>query len=138
MPILGKTLLTLVSLTTSAGCYLADWNETHIHNTRWPPHAKFHNGQTMSMGLLLGAICLFYTHRPARTVELKKHFLDVVSWAGALYWVTQLSAFFYPGTLATDPEFGEGAPQLYISGVLLVLLAVGVWVERGALGEKRD
>lgn len=53
MPSLGRTLLGLVGVTTSVGGYIADWNETHIYNPRWPPHAKFHNGQTMSMYLPL-------------------------------------------------------------------------------------
>ncbi|KAJ5223481.1 hypothetical protein N7468_008023 [Penicillium chermesinum] len=140
MTILSKTLLTITSLATSVGCFLADWNETHIYNDRWPPHAKFHNGQTMSMGALLGLITAFYTFRPARSPELRSHDLDVVAWVGALYWVTQLSAFFYPGSLAVDPEFGTGAPQLYVCAGALSLLAVGVWLEKGALARraKRD
>lgn len=133
MTILSKALLSFVSLTTSVGCYIADWNETHIYNERWPPHAKFHNGQTMSMGALLGLITAFYTFRSARSAELRSHYLDVVAWVGALYWVTQLSAFLYPGSLATDPEFGTGAPQIYVSAVSLSSLAVGVWLEKRAL-----
>lgn len=49
MPSLGRILLALVAVVTSVGGYIADWNETHVYNPRWPPHAKFHNGQTMSM-----------------------------------------------------------------------------------------
>ena len=43
----GKVLLSLVGLFTSTGCYFADWSDTHVFNPKWPPHAKFHNGQTM-------------------------------------------------------------------------------------------
>lgn len=43
----GKIVLTAVALFTSTGCYLADWSDTHVFNPRWPPHAKFHNGETM-------------------------------------------------------------------------------------------
>jgi hypothetical protein len=49
MPSIGRILFGLVGVTTSVGGYIADWNETHVYNPRWPPHAKFHNGQTMSM-----------------------------------------------------------------------------------------
>ena len=28
----------------------------HLQNSRWPPHAKFHNGQTMLMGIFNGSI----------------------------------------------------------------------------------
>jgi hypothetical protein len=48
----GKVLLSVVALFTSTGCYLADWSDSHVFNPRWPPHAKFHNGQTMSNSLL--------------------------------------------------------------------------------------
>jgi hypothetical protein len=44
---IGRWLLSLVALFTIAGPYGADWNETHIYNPNWPPHAKFHNAQTM-------------------------------------------------------------------------------------------
>ncbi|KAK8159523.1 hypothetical protein IWX90DRAFT_302605 [Phyllosticta citrichinensis] len=59
----GRILLTLVALMTSTACFVADWNESHIYNHTWPGHAKFHNGQTMSMGLLLGVAALYYLYR---------------------------------------------------------------------------
>lgn len=37
---LGRILLTLDGAMLLFGAFLADWNETHIHNPRWPPHAK--------------------------------------------------------------------------------------------------
>jgi hypothetical protein len=49
----GKVLISLSAAGTLIGSYVADWNETHIHNPTWPPHAKFHNAQTMSMGAAL-------------------------------------------------------------------------------------
>ncbi|KAJ5182627.1 hypothetical protein N7492_000243 [Penicillium capsulatum] len=150
MPSLGTTLLTLVALVTSTGCYLADWNVTHIHNPRWPPHAKFHNGQTMSMGLVLGLTTLYYLYQyvsvvPSSTkaralysvqdVRLKRSYLNTAAWVASLYWITQLSAFAYPDVLATDPEFGEGAPQVFISGTLLVMDVLGLWLEGRVLKE---
>ncbi|MFL6124904.1 DUF6640 family protein [Actinophytocola sp.] len=49
----GKVLISLSAVGTMVGAYAADWNETHIYNPTWPPHAKFHNAQTMSMGAAL-------------------------------------------------------------------------------------
>jgi hypothetical protein len=130
----GSILITFVGITTSVGCYIADWNETHIYNPRWPPHAKFHNGQTMSMGMILGLTTLYYLYCPATTVELKSHYLRTSVWIGSLYWLTQLSAFFYPGTLAMDPEFGQGGPQGYVCVVMLAMLCIGYWIEKKQLG----
>ena len=47
---LGKILISASAVFAGVGPYLADWNETHIYKPTWPPHAKFHNAQTMSLG----------------------------------------------------------------------------------------
>ncbi|MFE0024716.1 DUF6640 family protein, partial [Amycolatopsis sp. NPDC059021] len=60
---LGRVLISVTSLATAVGPYKADWNETHVHNPAWPPHAKFHNGQTMSLGLALGVGSLYQLWR---------------------------------------------------------------------------
>ncbi|GIJ92522.1 hypothetical protein Asppvi_001800 [Aspergillus pseudoviridinutans] len=133
MPGTGSILITLVGITTSVGCYIADWNETHIYNPRWPPHAKFHNGQTMSLGMVLGLTTLYYLYRPATSAELKCHYLQTSVWIGSLYWITQLSAFFYPGSLAVDPEFGQGGPQVYICAAMFAMLCTGYWMENKKL-----
>jgi hypothetical protein len=106
---------TLIGLFTCIGPYLADYNETHVFNPNWTPHAKFHNGQTMSMGACLGLATLWYTWlrtpRPKGVggvrewVEAERIRRGVVAVLANMYWVTQLSGFLYPGTLGTDPEF---------------------------------
>jgi hypothetical protein len=63
----GKALISLVAAETAVGPYLADWNETHICTPTWPPHAKFHNGQTMSLGAGLPGR---ESCRPARDSDL--------------------------------------------------------------------
>ncbi|KAF8184100.1 hypothetical protein K438DRAFT_1724187 [Mycena galopus ATCC 62051] len=157
MATLGKILITLVALVTSTGCFVADWNETHIYNPNWPPHAKFHNGQTMSMGGLLGAATLWYLYASTklpipigagsvkgnndgvwravrRDAELAN--LQTAVFLGALYWVTQVSGYFYPGSGGFDPV--PGIPiedqthfvQAKIDAVLLTMLGVGWWLER--------
>jgi hypothetical protein len=144
MPSLGRTLLSLVALTTIVGGYIADWNETHVYNPRWPPHAKFHNGQTMSMGAALGLTTFFFLYGPpsqkSASGSTQRLSLYTASWIASLYWITQLSALFYPGSLAVDPEFGEGAPQVYICAVLLSMIVVGMGLERNriAMEEKKS
>ena len=119
-----RILLTPVALFTCAGPFIADWNETHIHNPRWPPHAKFHNGQTMSMGLALGSATLYYLWRPVKPQAAKDN-LHTVTIFASLYWGTQLSAILYPDTKFTDPEFGDGMIQVYLCAILFTFIGLG-------------
>ncbi|KAJ6547093.1 hypothetical protein B0H19DRAFT_1163957 [Mycena capillaripes] len=145
---LGQTLFTLVALVTSTGCFVADWNETHIYNPQWPSHAKFHNGQTMSMGALLGVTALWYIYAPVklsipaprkgdnammkRDADLSN--LRTIVLLNGLYWVTQASGYFYPGSGAFDPipskEQQDYWLQAKLDAVLLTILATGWWLER--------
>ncbi|PRP79946.1 hypothetical protein PROFUN_05922 [Planoprotostelium fungivorum] len=121
----GQIILTLVSLLTGIGPFIADFNKTHVYNPRWPPHAKFHNGQTMSLGLLLGLLTLYYTWRlPSDGSVSSIDSLFTAAITGSIYWLAGMSASFYPGSLAIDPEFGTGFPQL----PLFAGAAVGSWV----------
>ena len=64
---LGKILISASAVLGGVGPYLADWNETHIYNPIWPPHARFHNAQTMSLGAGLAGASLVQLWRPAHT-----------------------------------------------------------------------
>lgn len=133
MPPTGKIIISAVALFTSTMCFVADFNHTHIYNPRWPPHAKFHTGQTMSMGLVLGLLTQFILWRPspkptALSARLEKERVQHAALVASLYWVTQASAILYPGTATMDPEFGDGGPQMYLSGGLLTIVALGYWL----------
>src|SRR6201992_403131 len=105
----GRMCLTLVSLNTILGPYFADWNETHVKNPKWPPHARFHNGQTMSMGLLLGLLTQYFLWRPTQHPLDSRLSAALVS---SIYFSSGMSAILYPGAKWLDPEFGTGAPQI--------------------------
>lgn len=95
-----KLALLFPSFFTAIGSFIADFNETHVRNPNWPPHARYHNGQTMSMSLTLCALTLYSVLRipKLRTVEAKRESL-VGAWvAGSLYCLTGLSAYYYPGS----------------------------------------
>ncbi|ESZ90384.1 hypothetical protein SBOR_9220 [Sclerotinia borealis F-4128] len=154
---LGRILLTLSALAQGITPFIADFNHTHIYNPRWPPHAKFHNGQTLSMGAGLCLITLYYTWRfPAisnsksnsnpklgiekkqqapessemmATRKMTRDSMITAAIAGTLYWVAGLSAILYPGSKAIDPEFGDGFPQAIIYPIFAVMAILGAWVE---------
>ena len=162
----GLILLTLSQLSYSLGSFIADFNETHVLNPRWPPHARFHNGQTMSLAVLLCSLSLYHLWRPKPTndskpvassatttpsttailahVELEKCHADLLMSAliGSLYVLAGLSAIFYPGSDWLDPEFiraGEPRrPQLFIFTGILGLVWVGWGLEERRLRKVGD
>ncbi|KAK1996939.1 hypothetical protein LX36DRAFT_637143 [Colletotrichum falcatum] len=127
---LGRVLLTLDSVMLLCGAYLADWNETHIHNPRWPPHAKFHNAQTMTLSIVLGAATLFFTWRRTASAQMAKDSLRTAGFLGSVYWAAGWASLLYPGTSGLDPEFGgPGFPQKYIFTTAIGLAVTGAYLE---------
>ena len=53
IPLISRRLFTLSAIGVTVGAHVADLSPSHIFKDRWPPHAKFHTGQTLSMSLLL-------------------------------------------------------------------------------------
>ena len=97
----------------NGGGYIADavvpaTARQHQRNPNWPPHAKFHNGQTMLLGIGLGLLSLFllFGLRPL-TLPL---FLVATAVAG-LYFVSMALSTIFPGTAWIDPEFDEATPR---------------------------
>ncbi|SMC32978.1 DUF6640 family protein [Chryseobacterium sp. YR221] len=125
----GKVLVTLVALVTLFGAYIADWNHTHIFNPRWPPHAKFHNAQTMLFGAVLGLLSLWFlwVQKGDRWVIFR---LSITF--ASLYWITQAMSILFPGTALFDPEFsypGQWPVQFILDGVMFLLLIMAYFLE---------
>jgi len=101
IPLAAKIIVTFMGLFTAISPYLADWNVTHIYNPTWPPHAKFHNAQTMVLGALLGLLTLYalWIRTAVNTLQRLNEATVLVS----LYWLAQLPAIFFPGTKLVDP-----------------------------------
>lgn len=146
-PTAGRLLILIPSLVYATGAFYFDWTPTHVLNPRWPPHARFHNGQTMSLGLLLCAFvgyCLFLRAdgrgRGRGHVDVDRALDHVFTAAvvGSFYCVAGVSAILYPGSDWNDPEFEEenGATrgwQGYLFSGLVVVTWVGYLVERRRL-----
>ena len=124
----GKILITIVAIWATVGSYIFDWNHTHIYNPLWPPHAKFHNAQTMLLGTLLGLLSLWMLWR--RNTD--KTFLRLSVIVAGFYWVTQAGAMLFPGTALVDPEFahtGQAPAQLIVDVVMLAMLGIAYRLE---------
>jgi hypothetical protein len=153
---IGRAISSFGVLYQVIGTFTADFNHTHIYNPRWPPHAKFHSGQTMSMALILPLASMYYTWRTSdltnsanRAISAKAELSD--AWTStvflSIYWITQMMAFVYPGVSWADPEFHDTknwkgpAPQFYIEILGLAINGLGYWLEKRrligvALGQK--
>ena len=124
---LERWVVSLVAVITGGTAYLADWNVTHIFNPHWPPHAKFHNAQTMLLGTALGALSLYLLWAK---VDERRYPFGLAVITASLYWLTQIGSLLFPGTALVDPEFAASVPhvagvavnQLVIDTVLLTLL----------------
>jgi len=130
---IDRILVSIVSLVTIFGAFIFDWDKTHIFNPDWPAHAKFHNGQTMSMGVALGLLSLWLLWRKKKISSFDFNLAVVIA---SLYWVTQASAILYPGTAFFDPNTVDlprshvfGFPvQVVLQMVLYLLLGGGLIV----------
>lgn len=138
----GRVILSVIAVGTIVSPFLADWNVTHIYNPEWPPHAKFHNAQTMSMAALLGISGLAFLWRPVDEARLG---LTAAWTLTSLYWVSQCFAFLFPGVAWTDPHLLQPGQSLHdfpeqLKGdlvVVLPLLAVTGWLLRSGAGDHR-
>jgi hypothetical protein len=102
----------------------------HLRNPSWPPHAKFHNGQTMLMGIIGGmlSLAILFGSQPL-TLPL---FLIAAAVAGS-YFIAMAFVPAFPGTGWTDPEFAATtrrplglAPQQLVTYVLCGLVIVAI------------
>ncbi len=137
----GRWLLSLIGLFTTVGAWLADFGRTHMFNDRWPPHAKFHNAQTLLLATLLGLLTIYHAWR-RRGLALDN--LRAAVLFASLYWITQAGSGLLPNTALMDPEFagstrlpfGLTGPQPILDVALLGLIAAAYALERRGIGRE--
>jgi hypothetical protein len=95
MNLSSRLIFTAIGVSLPIAAHRADMNETHIYNPHWPPHAKFHDGQTLSMSILLGALTAFLAWKSSKNVPMM---VSGAACAASLYFITQGTAILYPGT----------------------------------------
>lgn len=143
-----RIMLTVISIFTVAGSFAADFNATHVYNPRWPGtyvqhithprrasahtqadcagHAKFHNGQTMSLAIFLAGMTVWHAwFSPAQDGLLSASVL------ASGYFVTQLTAMLFPGATAWDPpqHYSMAFPQVCVIVPVLGVVCAAYWLE---------
>lgn len=117
----SKIVITLIALFTAISPFLADFNDTHVYNPYWPGHAKFHNGQTMTFGLISGLLSLYFLWLRQAATGLEN--LKMSCLFAALYWLAMFPAIAYPGATLTDLH-QNGRPIDYIHGYAFTQLHI--------------
>jgi len=128
----AKGIVTVVATATVVGGVVADMlvpatARQHFRNPNWPPHAKFHNGQTVWLGILTGVLAIALTWFTGGEQEIQFHIAVIVT---SLVWLSMLGASVLPGTRWVDSEFETHPsgrrvpPQLRLALALLALLMV--------------
>jgi uncharacterized membrane protein len=132
---LARWLVAFVAFVTAIGGLLADYfipssGKQHIKNPRWPPHAKFHNAQSILMGFALGGLSLALLFQRSHVSESR---LLLSALLASIYWLCIFAAPIFPGTAFSDPEFASANPrpmgvpaQLFIGFVLVAILVAAV------------
>ncbi|MGQ1795801.1 DUF6640 family protein [Kocuria oceani] len=131
----GRKILNVVAGATAVGGFAADWNHTHLFNPNWPPHARFHDAMTITMGALLGAGGLYALNRngpdPGRDTTMG-------ALLPAVFWTSMGAAFAFPGTQGLQAEFPHLVPRVrsvwiderFASAGMLGLTALGYGLDR--------
>lgn len=101
-------------------------------------HARFHNGQTMTLGVLLTAASTFFAFRVCGSAAAQRDSLRTAAIVGSLYCLAGLTAIAYPGATWNDPPAPSGRPQLYLFTALPVFNWIGYYVAiRGIAKDKQ-
>ncbi|KAK5107474.1 hypothetical protein LTR62_001092 [Meristemomyces frigidus] len=135
----GRAIITAGNLMYSIGAYIADFNETHVYHPSWPGHARFHNGQTMSLGICLASMSLYFAYRPVFTAGMSAEAVrQNMLWSaviGSFYCAAGMSAILYPGAQWYDPPLTQDPGQRWLFSGICVAMGFGYALESWRLGK---
>ena len=127
--IIAKWIVAVVAVYAYGG-FIADavvpgTSAPHPWNPKWPQHAKFHNAQTMLLGIFMGTLSVYMLFG---TGWLTHQMFYLATVTASLYWLSMVFAQAFPLTAWYDPEFKDTykRPLGFSPQQLLSLYAVPV------------
>jgi hypothetical protein len=96
----GRALLTAANVGTIIGPIVADWNDSHIFNPRWPSHARFHGVVALGTAAALSAYGVWRLWAPSPDRAAGRDLAAAVPFA---YWGSFFPAALVKGTGVEDP-----------------------------------
>jgi hypothetical protein len=125
--VIGRGLLTLANAITVAAPIAADWNESHIFNSRWPAHARFHGVTALAMATTLSSAAIASVWSASGERSTARFFAAAVPIA---YWAPFFVALLVPGTGIDD----EPHPVPRLAGMPTNLLGAAATTATAAAG----
>lgn len=130
----GKIILGSVAVFTVLGGFIADMNKTHMKNPDWPPHAKFHDATSITLGAFLGTASLYFLSR--KTFDSYQD-IQLSALLPSMFWAAQGASFFYPQASGMEAEFPQYVPKVqglwinekFASIAMLSLIGAGYTLE---------
>jgi hypothetical protein len=123
----GKILLTVAVIATMLGPAVVDFNDSHVFNPDWPPHARFHAVMLLAVGIgmSIGALWLLWRRSSRSATDLR-----VATAVPVVVWGAYFVPLLVPGTSVEEypGEVGRllGVPlNLLLAGVFIALALVG-------------
>ncbi|WP_281862887.1 DUF6640 family protein [Planomicrobium okeanokoites] len=138
----GRLVLGTIAAFTAIGGFLADWNKTHIFNPNWPPHAKFHDAMSITLGSFLGTTSLYFLLRKSRD---EKQDLQLSVMLPAFFWMSMGTSYVFPGAKGLEAEFPNRVPRIgnfwvsenVAAATMLTLLGIGYSLEHASLAQTK-
>jgi hypothetical protein len=97
--LVGRLLITLSLIAAIIGSLVADWNDTHVFNPEWSPHARFH--VIVEMGMTTGFYLIGLRLLWRKSSDFRAH-LFVATAAPVLACATFFLAMLVPGAGVED------------------------------------
>lgn len=137
--LLVQLILSLVILGSAAAVTGFTWNKSHVFNSEWHPHARFHAAHLTGFANALALLGLWFLWQSFSAPFLVA---SVIATTAICFWGAEFFAFFIPGT---SPSPNPAKPNtfrlfgfkvygnLFFSGVMIVLSLLSVFLA-GAAG----
>jgi len=131
MPVSSRILYAILAILMALFFHLANYNASHLFNPIWAAHAKFHDGMTLSLSIMLGLMTILFAWRKTR--DRVSAVIAASGFEGG-YCLCFYTALLYPTPRSTVIRkqkwcFRSGSqPHEYISFVMLAMIALAGWL----------
>lgn len=103
----GRLVLSFVACGTVAAVIGFQWNTTHVFNSAWHPHARFHAVQLIGFVAIMACLALWILWRHSTDPRVGPRVATAVPLA---FWSGELYALIVPGT---SPAYDLARPNTF-------------------------